>query len=39
MLDYDQDCADCDEEYEKEVMAEYVKNSFTTKVEENDDSQ
>jgi hypothetical protein len=39
MLDYDQECVDCDEELDKEIMAEYVKRSFTTQVGDDDDSQ
>ena len=32
-------CVDCDEELKKEIMAEYVKRSFTTQVGDDDDSQ
>jgi len=41
MLDYDQECIDCDAEIEEMKMAEYVKNSFyTTKLgDDNADSQ
>ena len=36
MLDIDEDCNDCDEELDKQIMGEYVKRSFTTRVDEDD---
>ena len=34
-LDYDESCHECEEEYNDMMMGEYVKNSFTTKLEDN----